>query len=496
MNKKTKDIFVIYPTQLYENIDLIKKYNVFLVEDETYFTKYKFHKLKIAYHRATMKKYQDYLLSKKINVSYFNFNENYFIHLEKNNVYIYDPIDHDVIEKNILMSKKYKYKLSVLESKNFVTTYESLKDYNKNVFKNKFSHNSSFYRWQRKNLDIMYPIGEKYKLSYDDENKEKFEKSQKDVFNPKNINNSYVKEAIKYTNKYFNNNLGSLDNFIYPIDHVGAKKWLNDFIKNRLKKFGTYEDAFDDKIKFGFHSVLSPLLNIGLITDEDVLEKILPLKSKIPMNSYEGYIRQLIGWKQGVRYLYQFHYDKFKNKNFLKSKNKISYKFWTAETGIPPVDDCIKKALKYSYLHHIERLMIMGNFFLITMVNPNEVFNWFITFVSIDAYQWVMYPNVYGMITYADEGFMMSRPYMSSSSYIKKMSGYSKNKQKVKLGNEEYQWDEIWDALYYNFINKHYDILKKNYFIARNTKHWDNKTTDEKTKLLSLAKKYLKFLND
>jgi len=384
--------------------------------------------------------------------------------------------------------------LSILESKNFITTSDKLKYYNDNIFKTKFSHNTSFYRWQRKNLNIMYPIGDKYKLSYDNENKKKFEENQTDVFNPKVNNTSYVKEAISYTNKHFRNNIGNTDNFIYPIDHLGAKKWLNDFIKNRLENFGTYEDAISNNITFGFHSVLSPLLNIGLITDNDIIKKVLPLESKIPINSYEGYIRQIIGWRQGVRYLYQFHYNKFVNKNFFNNRNKISNRFWNATTKIPPVDDCINKALKYSYLHHIERLMIMGNFFLLLMIDPKDVFDWFITFVSIDAYQWVMYPNIYGMITYADSGFMMSRPYISSSAYLKKMSDYKNNTSTVKLQNIEYKWDEIWDSLYYNFINTHYKILKKNYFMSRNTMHWDNKSNEDKKKILELSKKYIQFL--
>jgi deoxyribodipyrimidine photolyase-related protein len=159
------------------------------------------------------------------------------------------------------------------------------------------------------------------------------------------------------------------------------------------------------------------------------------------------------------------------------------------------VDNCIKKINEIGYLHHIERLMVMGQFFLLTMVKPDDVFNWYISLVSMDAYQWVMYPNIYGMIMYADSGFMMSRPYFSSSTYIKKMSNYKKDESVVKLkdGNE-YKWYDIWDALYYNFINKHYNILKKIYATARNTYHWDNKEKEEKTRLLKLAKLYLDYL--
>ena len=182
--------------------------------------------------------------------------------------------------------------------------------------------------------------------------------------------------------------------------------------------------------------------------------------------------------------------------NFLNHKNKISKRFWDATTGIPPVDNCINKVKAYGYLHHIERLMIMGQFFLLTMVDPKDVYNWFISLVSMDSYEWVMIPNIYGMIMYADGGFMMSRPYFSSSAYIKKMSGATTLKQvKIKLSDgKEYAWDQIWDALYYNLIYKHRTIFKKIYATARNVYHWDNKTKKEKDELIHLANLYLKWL--
>jgi len=489
-------IFLIFPIHLFKDTSDYKDADeIYIVEEPLYFTKYKFHKLKLAYHRATMKSYFDYLKDKKFKVEYFEFNDNYLSHLKNKEVSFYDPVDHDLLKKIKSNSNKYNYKIDLIETPAFITTYDDLENYNKKVAGKKFMHDSSFYRWQRQRLNILTPIGSKYKLSYDDENRIAFPENQKDVFNPKDSKDKYIDEAKKYVLKNFKDNWGSLDNFIYPIDHNGANKWLNDFIKNRFKLFGKYEDAIHSDINFGYHSVLSPLLNIGLLTDQDILDKILPLKAHIPINSFEGYIRQIIGWKQSMRYLYEFNFEKFNGTNFLKHNNKISRKFWDAKTGIPPIDDCINKIYEIGYLHHIERLMVMGQFFLLTMVNPDDVFDWFISLVSMDSYQWVMYPNIYGMIMFADNGFMMSRPYFSSSNYIKKMSNYKKNESVVKLkdGNE-YKWYDIWDALYYNFINKHYNILKKIYATARNTYHWDNKEKEEQNRLLKLAKLYLDYL--
>jgi len=494
-----KKIFLIFPTQLFKDTEPLKEADqIYLIEESTYFTKYKFHKLKLAFHRASMKSYFDYLNDKKDfknKVFYYEFNDNYLKDLKGCDALFYDPVDHDLLKKMNSGEKKHGYKVDLLETPEFITEYEHLEEYHKKQSGKKFTHDSSFYRWQRNRLDILTPIGSKYKLSYDGENRVAFPDKQKEIFNPRNQTGEYVSEAKKYVMKHFKDNWGELDDFIYPIDHSGAKKWLENFISTRLKEFGKYEDAIHSTINFGYHSVLSPLLNIGLLTDQDILDEVLPLKSKMPINSFEGYIRQLIGWKQAMRYLYQFQFDKFKGANFLHHNNKISRRFWDANTGIPPIDDCINKAKQFSYLHHIERLMVMGQFFLLTMVKPDDVLDWYISLVSIDASEGVMYPNIYGMIMYADGGYMMSRPYMSSSAYIKKMSNYKKNESVVKLkdGNE-YKWYDIWDALYYNFIDKHYTILKKIYATARNTYHWDNKDKEEKNRLLKLAKLYLDYL--
>jgi deoxyribodipyrimidine photolyase-related protein len=488
-------IFILFPVHLFKNVELIKEYDkVLLVEEPLYFTKYNFHKLKLCFHRATMKKYFDYLIKKNINVTYVNFDSEYLSKLKVHNVNFYDPIDHDLISKIKTFAKKNKLSVTIHNNPSFITSREDFDQYHNNVFKTKFALTSSFYRWQRNRLDILCPIGKKYKLSYDDENREAFDKNQVDVFRPNGLNNKYVLEAKKYVNKHFKNNYGSTDNMIYPIDHNGANAWLKNFIKHRIEHFGKFEDAFNNNVKFGYHSVLSPLLNVGLITDSDVIAEVSFVKKHISISSYEGYIRQIIGWKQGVRYLYEYHYEKFYEKNFMKHKNVVPNAVWTATTLLPPIDDSIKKATKYGYLHHIERLMVMGNFFMLLMIKPKDVFEWFISIVSMDAYQWVMYPNVYGMVTYADGGFMMSRPYISSSAYLKTMGNYGKDKSVIKLGNETYKWYEVWDALYYNFINKHYALLKSNYFMARNAYHWTKKSDKAKAKLLNIAKMYIRHL--
>jgi len=225
------------------------------------------------------------------------------------------------------------------------------------------------------------------------------------------------------------------------------------------------------------------------------------------MNSFEGFIRQIIGWKSTMRYFYEFYYDIQFGKNNLNHTKKLTSHFWEGTTQIPIIDDTIKKLHTTGYLHHIERLMVMGNFMLLCEIDPNDVFKWFM--LTIDAYQWVMVPNIFGMSQYADGGLLMTKPYFSSSNYIKKMSDYkethnigevkkvlNRKQTPIKLSLfEEYTWCQIWDALYYRFIYKNHDMLKKIYATARNVAHWDKKSKKDQDDLLELADKYLKFLH-
>ena len=271
-------IFLIFPTQLFDFFKLgvslkdnslnVKDLKIYLIEEPTYFTKYKFHKLKLAFHRASMKSYYNYLKQKGLDVKYYEFKDNYLSDLKNQEVFFYNPIDHNLTKKVLSASAK---KITMLETPEFITTHNDLKEYYDKNKNKKFTHDSSFYRWQRNRLKILTPIT---KLSYDKENRLSFPKGQKDVFSPQNNSSKYITEAKSYVNKHFADNWGIMDNFIFPIDHAGAKKWLANFIKNRLNKFGKYEDAFNSKIKFGYHSILSPLLNIGLLVDKDILDAV------------------------------------------------------------------------------------------------------------------------------------------------------------------------------------------------------------------------------
>jgi deoxyribodipyrimidine photolyase-related protein len=463
--------FVLFPNQLYEDITILKEYKtIYLVEEPRFFTDFRFHKLKLAYHRATMKKYYDYLKDNKLNVKYVEFDDVKKLYSELKKFTFYDSLDKK-------LNKKLK-KQTMLPQKQFVISNQEIME-----MKNQKYRNDTFYKFMRKKLNILVnrngkPDGGKW--SFDTENRKELPNNIEVPKLPRININEYIEEAIKYINKNFPNNYGSLDHFIYPIDHQGSIKWLKNFLEKKLNNFGPYEDAVSTKEDFVFHSVLTPMMNIGLLTDVQVVEMSYDYykKHNVKLASFEGFIRQIIGWRTYVYSLYLLEGDKMMKSNQLKNKNKISNKWWES-IEMEPIDFLIEKIRKYAYVHHIERLMYLSSWMLMNNIHPREAYRIFMEW-TIDAYEWVMVANVFGMGQYATN-IMMTRPYFSSSNYILRMSNFKK-------GN----WCRIWDAVYYSFINKNNKLLADNYATAMQVKHWNKKNKSEKDDSLKIAKEYQK----
>lgn len=503
---------LLFPIHLFKEISAIRKAGydrIYLLEDPRYFTDFRFHKLKLAYHRATMKAYYDYLASfrdLKSRLHYVEYKEigagtAYYKKLAKRaDLEAYDPADHPLEGRLVAAGAK------ILPTLNFSITreeaIEKLPEY-MNTKSGRFNF-MNFYKMMRKKRNILVtangaPIGGKW--SFDKENRSKYPQSGGPPLPgipPKLIPDSstYVTEAKSYVERHFPKNYGSLDNFIYPIDHAGARKWAEEFCEKRFKYFGEYEDAMlarkdleegkDGKDPLGrsilFHSVLSPMMNIGLITDTEVLEIVEKCyrKKRVPIAGYEGFIRQVIGWRNYVYAVYATKYGNpemsgtafmkmVKKMNFMRATKKLPYRaFWTATTGIRPVDDAIQGFIDYGYVHHIQRLMVLGNYMMLLGVRPYDVYTIFMEW-PIDAYDWVMMANVYGMSQHADKGMMMTRPYFSSANYIVTMSDYKASEE----------WVPKWNALYGKYIEKHREYLKRGYATARMVTLHDQKKKGE-----------------
>jgi deoxyribodipyrimidine photolyase-related protein len=293
---------------------------------------------------------------------------------------------------------------------------------------------------------------------------------------------SYYLEAVAYTHTHFSENPGTLsDSPLYPTNFEEADRWLGDFLENRFHGFGPYEDSIVANESILHHSVLSPLLNAGLLEPGHVLERILAFAEQhdVPLNSTEGLVRQLLGWREFVRGVYEYRGRQQRTSNRLGHTRALPASFYDGTTGIPPIDQTIRKLLKTGYVHHIERLMVLSSFMNLCGFHPNAVYQWFME-LFIDAYDWVMVPNVYGMALFADGGMMSTKPYVSGSNYIRKMSDY-------KPGD----WENIWDALFWTFMDRHRPVFGKNPRLSVLMSHWDNMDPERKAMLVEQAEVFL-----
>ena len=259
--------------------------------------------------------------------------------------------------------------------------------------------------------------------------------------------------------KRFSKHFGDLEPFWFAVTHEQANKSLDDFIKNRLDMFGPYEDAMAQEESFLYHSVLSMYLNIGLLQPKQVLDRVLE-KKKIKVESIEGFIRQILGWREYIRGIYWHTMPKYSETNYFNAKNKLPEFYWTGNTEMNCMKNSIGQTVKEAYAHHIQRLMITGNFALIAGIKPKEVCEWYLS-VYADAYEWVELPNTHGMTLYADGGILGSKPYAASGNYINKMSNYCKDCQydvKKKEGKDACPFN----YLYWNFFLTNQKKLEKN----------------------------------
>lgn len=456
-----KEITLIFPHQLFKDhpsVDTSRE--IWIIEDVLFFNQYNFHKKKLVLHRASMKYYVDQLTLKKHKVKYIECDDvlantkilfEHFKLSGVNTIHYCDVVDY-LLERRInRYAAVNTIKLIKNESLNFICTLNYLTDYFKD--KKRFFQ-TEFYIDQRKRFNILItnekPLGGKW--TYDVENRKKIPTKTIIPAFQKNTANKFVNEAIDYVDKKFSINFGETKSFVYPITHHDAENWLDTFLEERFQNYGIYQDAIVKNETFLFHSILTPMLNIGLLEPQQVIEKAINISNKnnIPLNSLEGFIRQVLGWREFIRAVYSLKGVEVRKKNYWDHHRKIPKSFYEGTTGIPPIDETIKKLKANAYCHHIERLMVLGNYMLLSEFDPEEVYKWFME-VFIDSYDWVMVPNVFGMSQFADGGFMSTKPYISGSNYILKMSDY-------KAGD----WCITWDALYWNFIHKHQHSFAKN----------------------------------
>lgn len=479
----------LFSTKHFPKVDK-KDVLIFMREDSALCTHFKYHKQKIIFFLSAMRKYAQELKDQGYSVHYEVLGEDKntyqksladFLKANNPKTFFYFEVEDKFFEMELNKTLKSfaKIKSEPLTSPMFLTSRELFSDY---VKKTKKPFMKNFYQAQRKRLKILIdaqgePEGGQW--SFDEDNRLSLPKD----YTPPSVATYKMDktdlEVARLVEQYFPDHIGNTQDVWLPTDRASAQKWLERFLEERLEDFGPYEDAMSKDFPFINHSVLSPFMNVGLLTPEDVIRKTLQVakKQELSLNSVEGFVRQIIGWREFIRGIYQNFSDQQESTNFFGHKRKLKPCWYEGNTGIEPLDDVILKTQKYAYAHHIERLMVVGSLMLLLEVEPQEAHRWFME-MFIDSSDWVMGPNVYGMALFSDGGIFATKPYFCGSNYYKKMGPYKKG-----------DWQDGVDGLYWGFIDRNRKFFAKNPRLSMMVKTFDKMDSDKKTRIAKAAKK-------
>ena len=488
---------LIFPHQLFKDHPALAcDGEIYLIEDPLLFGNdphwpASMHQQKLMLHRASMKAYADEIQTTGRVIHYIESpvesatdSAQLLDAILSNTVttlYLADPADDLLMKRVNRFAVERGAKVVVYPSPNFITPPDFLEVH---LASKKKPFMAKFYEQQRKRARLLLeadgsPLGGKW--SFDTENRAKLPKNHIPPFEPISNSNAYTREATAYIGPKFPNNPGSLKRFRWPVTRKDSETWLDRFIDERLSSFGLYEDAISTKHAYIYHAAITPMLNIGLLDPQDVIDRVMDKATKcdIPMNSLEGFIRQVIGWREFMHGIYQYRGTGIRNGNFWNFTRPLPQSFYDGSTGIPPIDRVIRQLLDDGYCHHIERLMVLGNFMVLCRIKPDDVYRWFME-MFVDSYDWVMVPNVYGMSQFADGGTFTTKPYISGSNYILKMSDEAKG-----------PWCQIWDALFWTFIGDHTPFFLKNPRLSMMARNWEKQSTDKQTNHRKIADDFL-----
>jgi deoxyribodipyrimidine photolyase-related protein len=499
---------LVLPHQLFESHFEAAEGTVFvLVEHDLLFRQYRFHSHKLVLHRASMRRfarrlrkrgYEIVVLASDGTHSSSDQLAQFVRSRQPARVTWFDVVD-DWLERALfadLASGGYEMQqCDVLESPNFLTSRTQIDEW----FGQNPARMQDFYIWQRRRLKILVtdtgePTGARW--SFDTENRKKLPRGympptvgrfaghpvlqREGTFDldalmaedpvedtdPHDEDPEGAREvelAIDWVASEFPDAPGDPGLFAWATSAAEARQHLEEFARERLNDFGPYEDSISTEHPFINHGLLTAALNIGLLDPRQVVGTILrAADATTPLASLEGFVRQVIGWREYMRATYRTHGRHMRTSNRLDHQNALGDGWWDATTGLMPVDMVISRVLATGYAHHIERLMVLGNAMSLLRIHPDDVYEWFMG-LFIDAYDWVMVPNVYAMSQFAAGEEITTKPYVSGSNYLRKMSDLPPG-----------QWTADWDSLYWAYIADHREVLRANPRMEMIVSHLDS----------------------
>ncbi len=404
------------------------------VRDEATYVRH--HKKKIAFVFSAMRHFAEDLRAEGLNVSYtfydaadnqgslFEETKRAIAQLKPREVIVTSPGEFRLLKDLKTWEAKLGIPVSILEDNRFLTSHSTFATWANGRKQLRMEY---FYREMRKTYSVLMepdgPTGGQW--NFDAENR-KSPPPTLDVPPPYvSVPDDITEEVLALVSREFADHFGDLEPFPYAVTRQGALEALDLFIRERLPMFGDWQDAMLQGEPWMYHSHIGLYLNSGLLEPLECIQKAEDAyrKDAAPLNAVEGFIRQILGWREFVRGLYWLKMPDYKDTNFLNASRPLPEFYWTAETRMNCLRQTVLETRQHAYAHHIQRLMVLGNFALLAGLDPDQVNEWYLL-VYADAYEWVELPNVHGMVLFADGGVLASKPYAASGSYIKKMSNY------------------------------------------------------------------------
>jgi len=486
------DLFLILGNQLFPAVHLrrFSGAHFLMVEDEALCRRLPFHQQKLAFVLAAMRSHRDDLVDRGLSVHYFTLEDGRrlseaiaeaTVAVGARRLVHFATEDEFTARRLAVTASRLGLAHEVVDSPMFLTPAGVSDAYFEETHQPRMA---DFYRWQRISLGVLLnrdggPVGGRW--SFDLENRERV--GRDDVLPAVDVPalTPVAHAAIAEVSRRFADHPGDAGRLWLPTTRLQALRWLDAFLLERLRNFGRLEDAITSRSRIVHHSVLSPLLNVGLITPREVLSRTLEHASanEVPLNDLEGFVRQLIGWREFVRGVYRKYSAPMRERNAWQAKRSMAPTWLQANTGIPPLDAALRHARDFAWNHHIERLMVIANLMNLCEIAPRDAYRFFMAHYA-DAYDWVMVPNVFGMGLTSDGGIFATKPYICGSNYLRKMSDYPGG-----------AWCDIVDGLYWRFVLKHRAVLSMNPRLGVMTASADRLDPGRRARLLAAADAFL-----